>query len=149
MKTCMLALASAALVSCSDGETATRKAGADGLTLKIEKHNQHPFLVDHSRMLVAHLDGKRIGAVEIYPDPGAGVPLHYVATPEEITAVDGNGVWYRITEIGIEKIGWEWMKPLPNGTIYRIARNSKEDYEITEAGPVALGDIYVYKDPSD
>jgi len=149
MKSWLLALISVALVSCVDREHPTGATEANNLTLAIEKRDQHPFLADHSRVLVAQFQGRKIDEVEIYPDPGTGVPLHYVSTPEKITAVDGNGVWYQITKSGIEKIGWEWMKPLPKGKVWRIARNPDGDYQTTDAESMDLGDIYIYKDPPD
>lgn len=149
MKPLLIALSFAALLSCGNDDNSAEVSEVKNLTLFIEKRDQHPSLADHSRFLMLRLNGKKIAEVELYPDPGAGVPLHYVVTPKQITAVDGNGVWYRATGSGIKKIGWHWMKPIPAGATYRISKNSSEAYEITELASVELGDIYAYKDPSD
>ena len=54
-----------------------------------------------------------LDSVELYADAGAGGKLHYVKSENEILAIDMNGVHFKITERGIEVLGWKWMSPLP------------------------------------
>ena len=117
------------------------------LEIHVEKRDEHPFLSDHARVLAATIGGRVIDTRPIYPDPGAGSPLHYVETPDHIIAVDCNGMWYRITRGGISKLGWRWLQPLPGGTVRRISLNDRDEYVTTIVENPALSDIYRYKDP--
>ncbi|MBE3123260.1 MAG: hypothetical protein IMZ65_00470 [Planctomycetes bacterium] len=117
------------------------------LSIRIEKVNAHPSLPDHDRVLVALVGNQPIDRMQIYPDAGAGVYLHYVAQDDGIIAVDANGTWYKITRQGISKLGWRWQEPPPQGAVHRISADDRHEYVTTPVGNVALSDVYQHKDP--
>ena len=141
-KSLVVLIALFSMVSCIHSE-------AEGISIQIVKMNEHPTLPDHDRLLVAKINGKEIDKVMIDPDPGVGVPLHFIKNGNKITAIDCNGMWYEITKNGIKKLGWKWYEPLPNGVVMRIAQNEKHEYITTKLGSVELSDVYVFKDPQD
>ncbi len=129
------------LLGCSTSE--------EQLSVSIEKRNQHPFLVDHDRVLVAIADDHKIDELPVYSDSGAGCALYYVELKDEIIAIDCNGMWYRITKKGIKKIGWKWYEPLPKGKVQRIIRNERDVYVTEQLNNISLSDVYRFKDPDE
>ncbi len=113
------------LVSCLHSES-------EDISIQIVKINEHPNLPDHGRLLIAKINGKEIDKVMIYPDPGVGVPLHFIKNGNKITAIDCNGIWYEITKNGIKKLGWKWYEPLLKGVVMNIAQNDKHEYITTK-----------------
>jgi hypothetical protein len=121
----------------------------DPLTISVRKVNQHPFLSDHDRVLVASVGGQEVDSQPIYPDPGGGVHLHYVRTGDAITVVDANGTWYEVARTGIRKLKWHYLRPLPQGQLRRIALDGNKEYTDAQVDNIDLGDVYQFKDPYD
>lgn len=119
------------------------------LSISIEKINQHPFLVDHGRLLVVKAGDQVVDSLEIYPDGGDGSDLHYFVMENQIIAIDCNGIWYQITQQGIKVIGWKWDEELPEGTIYRITLNENGKCESQLLENVSLSRVYISKDPGE
>ncbi|MEE2903225.1 MAG: hypothetical protein VYC39_12905 [Myxococcota bacterium] len=119
------------------------------LSLFICRHDYHLFLTDHQRSLVAFQGDEWLDSVELYADAGTGGKLHYVKSKNEIRAIDMNGAHFRITERGIEALGWRWMSPLPQGELRRISSYGSSHYSDEELfSPPRLEEVYIYKDSS-
>ncbi len=119
------------------------------LSILIEKRNQHPFLIDHDRVLVAMAENQRIDEISIYPDGGAGCSLYYFELKNEIIAIDCNGMWYLITKKRIKKIGWKWDEPLPKARGQRIVRNEQNKYVTEQIDNISFSEVYRFKDPGE
>jgi len=118
--------------------------------VNVERKNQHPFLVDHNRILVISKRGKMLDKFTLYPDPGARVPLHVFEDQKGLIFIDCNGYWLSINKETekINKMGWFWMKPVPDkylGT-FRLRKEDKEHSFKKEANTTEK-QVYLYKDP--
>ena len=119
------------------------------LSLFICRHDYHLFLTDHQRSLVAFQGDEWLDSVELDADAGAGGKLHYVKSKNEIHAIDMNGAHFKITERGIQALGWRWMSPLPQGELRRISSYGSSHYsDEVVLSPPKLEEVYIYKDSS-
>ena len=112
------------------------------------KQSSHPFLSDHERVLMLFSGEKVIDTETLYSSPGGSLPLHYVIQSANLwTAIDVNGYHYSVDGNKIKDLGWQWMAPLPDGTIRKI-RYDPHGVHTDEivTGEVSLDDIYWFKD---
>lgn len=120
--------------------------------IKVVRTDQHPFLVDHSKLIIVEVDSRRIDEMKGYSDFGSGCNSHLFEEEKTYALIDCNGTKFSISkaEGKIETIGWSWMNELPETYIGIYERQrGKVEYSLSEAPYPDLKDVYVFKDPTD
>lgn len=125
--------------------------GIDITSIQIRRTQQHPFFVDHKRVL-ATLDknGWTIDEIELYPDTGDGCDSYVFDLKEKYVLVDCNGRWIVIdrTTGEINDEGWKWNEELPNGRLGRFSLDvESENYKFESDLSFRKADVYRFKDP--
>jgi len=121
-----------------------------GYDINVEMFNEHPFLVDHERILVIKKDGTKIAEQKIYTDAGSRIPLHLFEDNDSIVFIDANGYWYVLNKDDnrLRIIGWQWNKKLPTNYLgtFRLRKGNKTQ-TFTKENNIDLKDVYLFKDP--
>lgn len=123
----------------------------DTSNIQILRFDQHPFLIDHSRLLIT-IDhhGDTVDREILYGDSGIGCNSHLFATDTSFIFIDCNGHWFEIDkESGeISVIGWQWLEDLPDKYIGTYMRGQvNQPYGLIVEDILTLEKVYKLKDP--
>lgn len=141
------------MVGCGDGNSnASQTIGPENF--RIEMDNQHPFLIDHSRVCVVTWDGHEIERIKLYPDTGTGFAFVnlYRSDTGGIVLIDTNGTWYRFDPTNGKLVGSEWRhgEQTPRDYLGRIAYDRQSNqYKFVTSAQSAEQNPYLVKDPWD
>lgn len=130
----------------------TKNAAGDESCIKVMLIQQHPFLIDHDRILVTlNFDGDTIDRINLYPDTGIGCETHVFSHDNQLIAIDCNGFWYSIDkyDMKIRNEGWKWEYKLPKNYIGTMTFNKiTNDYTLVKkASGIGSQDVYKHKNP--
>lgn len=117
--------------------------------IKVVKHQQHPFLIDHSKKIVVIKNKKILFELETYADPGSGCRSYLFEERDYFVIIECNGMRYHIEKKDgkITKDKWTWMEPLPLHYIGTFVRSTDEEYQLIDKAPKELEEVYIFKDP--
>jgi hypothetical protein len=120
------------------------------IEISIIKEEEHPVLVDHSRILLVKNRGEVINKIKLYPETGLGQTTVIVDNMNKYTVIDCNGFWYEINKVNGEviELGWKWLSSLPDGHIIKYKYNRKTGrHDSILIDDIELSDVYRLKDP--
>lgn len=130
----------------------TKRVVSDESCVKVMHVQQHPFLIDHNRVLVTlNFEGDTIDSVNLYPDTGNGCETHVFSVENQLIATDCNGFWYTIdkSDMKIKNDGWKWEFELPKNYIGTLIYDKyTNDYTLEKkTSGIGMKDVYLYKVP--
>lgn len=117
--------------------------------IKILKINQHPFLVDHGRMIsVVGNEGTTLDSLVIYSDAGSGCQAFLFENSTSFTICDCNGSRFQIDKVSglISREGWYWDEEIPDGYMGTFIFSSGTEYRLVKQ-EIDMSRFYNYKDP--
>ena len=118
--------------------------------LRIVKTNQHPFLVDHQKMLQVVNDQQIVAETQGYIDAGMGCNTHLFEAEDHFILIECNGTVFHVYKKGrhIVRKGWTWRQKLPPNYVGVFERQrGQEAYLLTQRPRPTLEAVYVFKDP--
>lgn len=122
-------------------------------SIRIEKINQHPTLVDHDRKLkTVDKNQKIIDELQIYPDSGSGCESFLFDSGSKYILIDCNGQWFSIDKVmgTLKNEGWKWNEKLPDNPLGKFQTSNKASSYIYSPGATFKeNDVYKYKDPNE
>jgi len=123
-----------------------------GIRFEVEVRGKHPSLQDHQKQLSLKTTHGIKKYLPLYPDPGAGSPVHLFTSPDKtgVIVIDSNGTWIQIAAASgaVMSVEWCWNEAPPNDWVASFAYiPSQIVYQANRTHKPSIEDIYKYKDP--
>lgn len=123
-----------------------------GQHIKVEKRNEHPFLVDHGRVAKSYdKAGMLKDSITISSHTGSASSINLFEMDTALILIDVNGMWYFVSKSSGKFIDgfWGWNKDLPKHYMGTYTYDKGLSAYRFEKQVVSKESVYQQKDPSD